>query len=83
MRSESAKFVGLINQHQVRLGNFIETLVSDYQIAQDLLQNTSLVLWQKRAEFEEGSDFWAWACKNCSLRSVALPPFDVAKQNDL
>ena len=31
--------------------------------ADDLLQETSLVLWEKFGQFRSGTDFYAWACK--------------------
>ncbi len=55
------QFVALMNQHQSRLSAFIESLVPDYQAALDLLQDTNLVLWRKREQFQPGSNFWAWA----------------------
>ena len=57
------RFVNLLNQHQTRLANYIEAMVADYQAAQDLLQETSLVLWRKREQYKEESSFWAWACQ--------------------
>jgi len=60
--ARTERFVALLSQHQTRLSHFLETLVPGFQAAQDLLQDTNLVLWRKRLEFEEGSNFWAWAC---------------------
>lgn len=57
------QFVAAMNQHQARLAAFIESLTADYQSAQDLLQDTNLVLWRKRDEFALGTNFWAWASK--------------------
>ncbi len=57
------RFVKLLSQHQSRLANFIGAIVPDHQAAQDLLQDTIVVLWRKRDEYKDDSSFWAWACK--------------------
>ena len=56
-------FVELLTLHQRRLYGFIYTLVPNTADAEDLLQQTSLVLWQKFNEFDLNSSFPAWACQ--------------------
>lgn len=53
----------LMTQHHRRIFRYIYTLVPDYHDAQDLLQETSLVIFEKFHEFELGTDFCAWACQ--------------------
>ena len=53
----------LMTQHQRRIFSYIYTLVPDRHDAQDLLQETSLVICEKFHEFEPGTDFAAWACQ--------------------
>jgi len=53
----------LMTQHQRRIFSYIYTLVPDRHDAQDLLQETSLVVFEKFHEFEPGTDFVAWACQ--------------------
>ena len=55
-------FVELLMLHQQRLYGFIYTLVPNPADAEDLLQQTSLVLWQKFNEFDLDRSFPAWAC---------------------
>lgn len=55
-------FVELLTLHQRRLYGFIYTLVSNPADAEDLLQQTNLVLWQKFHEFDLDRSFPAWAC---------------------
>jgi RNA polymerase sigma-70 factor, ECF subfamily len=55
-------FVELLTLHQRRLYGFIYTLVPNPADAEDLLQQTSLVLWQKFHEFDLDKSFPAWAC---------------------
>jgi RNA polymerase sigma-70 factor (ECF subfamily) len=37
------------------------TLVFSHQDAEEVFQNTSVVLWNKFGEFQPGSNFFAWA----------------------
>jgi RNA polymerase sigma-70 factor, ECF subfamily len=55
-------FVELLMLCQRTLYGFIYTLVPNPADAEDLLQQTSLVLWQKFDEFDRDRDFSAWAC---------------------
>src|SRR3954471_7237498 len=51
----------LITRHQRQIFAYIYTLVPDRHDAEDLLQETSLVVCEKFDEFILGSDFVAWA----------------------
>ncbi|MCX7009453.1 MAG: sigma-70 family RNA polymerase sigma factor, partial [Kiritimatiellaeota bacterium] len=53
----------LLTQHQRRIFSYLYTLVPDRHDAEDLLQETNLVICEKYAEFEPGTDFVAWACQ--------------------
>jgi RNA polymerase sigma-70 factor (ECF subfamily) len=53
----------LITRHQRQVFSYIFTLVPDRNDAEDLLQETSLVICEKFDEFREGTDFVAWACQ--------------------
>jgi len=53
----------LLTQHQRRIFSYLYTLVPDRHDAEDLLQETNLVICEKFAEFEPGTDFVAWACQ--------------------
>ena len=53
----------LMTQHQQRIFSYIYTLVPDRHDAEDLLQETSLVICDKFHEFTSGTDFVAWACR--------------------
>ncbi|MCY2995991.1 MAG: sigma-70 family RNA polymerase sigma factor [Planctomycetota bacterium] len=53
----------LMTQHQRRIFSYIYTLVPDRHDAEDLLQETSLVICEKFHEFTPGTDFVAWACQ--------------------
>jgi RNA polymerase sigma-70 factor (ECF subfamily) len=53
----------LMTRHQRQIFCYIYALVPDRYDAEDLLQETSLVICEKFDDFEEGTDFVAWACQ--------------------
>jgi len=50
-------------RHQDRLYHYIRSLEPRHQDADDILQETYLVLWEKFDEYREDTSFCAWACK--------------------
>jgi len=57
------ELVLLMTQHQRRIFSYIYTLVPDRHAAEDILQETSLVICEKFGGFRTGTDFAAWACQ--------------------
>jgi RNA polymerase sigma-70 factor, ECF subfamily len=55
------ELVMLMTQHQRRIFAYIYTLVPDRHAAEDILQETSLVVCEKFGSFKSGTDFVAWA----------------------
>ncbi len=53
----------LMTQHQRRIFSYIYTLVPDRHDAEDLLQQTGLIVCEKFDQFTLGTDFAAWACQ--------------------
>ena len=53
----------LMTQHQRRIFSYIYTLVPSRMDADDILQETSLVICEKFGQFKPGTDFAAWACQ--------------------
>lgn len=53
----------LMTQHQWRIFSYIYTLVPSRSDADDILQETSLVICEKFSQFKPGTDFAAWACQ--------------------
>ena len=50
-------------RHQDRLYRFTRSLEPRQQDADDVLQETYLVLWEKFDAYHEDTNFYAWACK--------------------
>src|SRR6476661_9342927 len=62
--AESRKrLMALMTRHQRQIFSYIYVLVPNRNDAEDLLQETSLVICEKFNEFREGTDFVAWACQ--------------------
>src|SRR6185295_6432272 len=62
--TESRKrLMTLMTRHQRQIFAYIYTLVPDRHDAEDLLQETSVVICEKFDEFAAGTDFVAWACQ--------------------
>ena len=60
--AQQAEFVGQIARHQAALHAYIISLMPGMDGVDDVLQETNLVLWEKRKTFEPGTNFRAWAC---------------------
>ncbi|MCC9658896.1 sigma-70 family RNA polymerase sigma factor [Rhodopirellula halodulae] len=59
--SAEERFVQLVTEHQARLNAYILSLVGDANRAADVLQETNLVLWRRKADFQDGKPFLPWA----------------------
>ena len=60
-RGLEAQFLRLFVAHQKSIYAYILAMVHDYLDAEDILQETSVVLWQKFRKYQQGTDFTAWA----------------------
>lgn len=69
--SPSEEFVRELADCQARLFVYFISLVPDPESARDIVQNTNVVLWQKYDQFEEGSNFIAWALSVARLEVLA------------
>ena len=56
-------FVQLLTGEQLNLQYYITRLLRDPHAAQQVLQETNVVLWRKAGEFEPGTNFTAWTRK--------------------
>jgi RNA polymerase sigma-70 factor (ECF subfamily) len=57
------EFARLFSRHARRIYGFIMTLVFSHHDAEEVFQNTSVVLWNKFGEFLPESNFFAWASR--------------------
>jgi RNA polymerase sigma-70 factor (ECF subfamily) len=56
-----SSFLALYVRHQKSLYNFILSLCPNYIQADDILQETAIVMWDKFGELENPDNFLAWA----------------------
>ena len=62
----------LLSQIQPDLRRFIVSLTGSLADADDLAQETSLTIWEKREEFRPGSNFKAWAFSIARFKVMSL-----------
>ena len=67
---QTEEFIVLFANHQRNLLKYLVTLVHNLHDAEDLLQQSALVLWQKFNTFEQGTDFFRWACRIAFLTAM-------------
>ena len=67
----SAEFVTQITRVQRQLHAFILSMVWNATEADDVLQQTNLVLWEKSAEFDASRPFLPWAMQFAQWQALA------------
>ncbi len=55
-----AEFVALLTEHQSCLRYYILSLMPGDSSAPDVVQEANMVIWNKRSDFELGTNFKAW-----------------------
>lgn len=60
--AQAGAFARMLGECQDPLFAYIRSLVRDFNDADDLFQQTALVLWRKFAEYDRSRSFLAWAC---------------------
>jgi RNA polymerase sigma-70 factor, ECF subfamily len=64
------QFTQQLQQHYRRLYGYIFTLLRNHQDAQDVFQQTSLVLWEKFDEYQPDTNFVTWACTVARFKAL-------------
>lgn len=54
-------YVSLLQKHEAALRCFIRSLMPSWNDVDDVMQEVSLVLWEKFSEFDQNSHFLKWA----------------------
>jgi len=68
---EQDRFVRLLSKHSSALYGYILALTANRHDADDVFQETNVVLLRKWQEFEFGSDFLAWSCAVARYKTLA------------
>lgn len=69
--NQSEEFVELIAGCQGRLFAYITAALGDAERANEVLQETNLVIWRKSDEFDIGTNFDAWAFRIATFQVMA------------
>lgn len=70
-KSSQESFVRHLTNSQPALYAYILALVPDRHDASDILQDTNLVLWRRWEEYQEGTNFLAWAYRIARYKVLA------------
>lgn len=63
VEQKTEAFIQLLGQSHRRLYLYVVSLVPNRNDAEDVLQQTNLVLWREFESFEPGTNFTGWACR--------------------
>ena len=55
-------FMALYSAHQRRLFHYVAGLLPNAADADEVFQEVNLVLWQEFGRYQDGTNFFAWAC---------------------
>jgi RNA polymerase sigma-70 factor, ECF subfamily len=69
--SNADDFVDLMTQYQGRLYVYILSLIGDPDAANDVLQETNVVLWRESRQYVAGTNFKAWAFRIAHFQCMA------------
>jgi RNA polymerase sigma-70 factor (ECF subfamily) len=58
---EVAEFEAMFTQYEAVIQAYVFTLLPHWSDAEDIVQRTRIILWQKFSQFQPGSSFKAWA----------------------
>ncbi len=62
-QDRTTEFLGLLTRHERQLAAYVFALIQPVADAEDILQQTKMILWKHFGEFELGTNFLAWARK--------------------
>jgi RNA polymerase sigma-70 factor (ECF subfamily) len=65
------ELVALMTQYQGRLYAYILSLIGDADAANDVLQDTNVVLWKESRQFAPGTNFKAWSFRIAHFQCMA------------
>ncbi len=66
------EFLRLMSAHQSQIFAYILSLLPNWDDAQEVYQETSVILWKAFGSFEPGTNFRAWAAKTAFHQVLAF-----------
>src|SRR3954463_13568063 len=67
---DAVLFASLLRESRSRVFGYLLALVQNLSDAEDLYQQTALVLWEKFSQYEAGSEFGTWAASTAHFCAV-------------
>lgn len=65
-----AEFAELLRRDQSRLFGYVHSLTRDLNDAEDLFQQTTVILWRKFADYDRDRSFFSWAAGVARLEAA-------------
>ncbi|MBN1396346.1 MAG: sigma-70 family RNA polymerase sigma factor [Pirellulales bacterium] len=65
------RFMAALMANQRHLYQYVHVLLPRQQDAEDVMQNTLLVLWKKFDQFDQSTSFYAWASRVAYLETLS------------
>jgi RNA polymerase sigma-70 factor (ECF subfamily) len=65
-----AEFAELVRRDQARVFGYLHSLVRNLDDADDLFQQTTVILWKKFGEYDRSRSFFSWACGVARLEAA-------------
>jgi RNA polymerase sigma-70 factor (ECF subfamily) len=62
-KESTAEFIQLLTTHQSRLYAYAFSLLGHREQAQEVMQETNIIMWRKADQFQLGTNFGAWMMK--------------------
>ncbi len=59
-KPEYKLYIRLLSANQRRIYGFIYAMVPNHSVAEDIMQETTLLMWEHFSKFQEGTNFSAW-----------------------
>jgi RNA polymerase sigma-70 factor, ECF subfamily len=70
MKQDALVFARLLEQNRSRVFGYLLAIVQNFSDAEDLYQQTALVLWEKFSQFQLGTDFGSWATSTAHFHAM-------------
>lgn len=64
------RFAELLKEHHTQLFGYLYALVHSVSDAEDLYQETCMVLWEKFDDYREGTSFFSWAMATARFKML-------------
>ncbi|NOY40289.1 MAG: hypothetical protein GXP26_00430 [Planctomycetes bacterium] len=60
--ADTHTFLRLYSKNQMKIHSFLQMLLPDAGEAEEVMQQTNILLWEKWGKYNQDREFLAWAC---------------------